>query len=79
MFKHNMDARQRPIRQNKKNKCVSGNGSENFRLGPGTHILLYIFFRFSGKNIIICILKGILLGKKYNFMHFERHFAFQNA
>ena len=29
----------------------------------GTHILL-IFF---------------ISGKKYNFMHFERHFAFQNA
>ena len=35
----------------------------------GTHI-------FSGKNIVLCILKGIL---PYNFMHFERRFAFQNA
>ena len=29
----------------------------------GTHIFLSIFFS----------------GKKYNFMHFERHFAFQKA
>ena len=31
-----------------------------------------IVFMFSGKNIILCILKGIL-------PCFERHFAFQNA
>ena len=29
----------------------------------GTHIFLIVFFS----------------GKKYNFMHFKRHFAFQNA
>ena len=34
-------------------KCVSGNGSENFR--------------------------SFFLESKYNFMHFERFFAFQNA
>ena len=39
----------------------------------GIHKFFNNFF-FSGKNILLCILKG-----KYNFMHFERHFAFQNA
>ena len=39
-------------------KCVSGNESDNFRLGRHT------FF---------------LKKKTHNFMHFERHFAFQNA
>ena len=47
------------LRPNKKNKCVSGNGSDNFR---------YIFF-----------LTIFFLVKKSNDMHFERHFAFQNA
>ena len=31
----------------------------------GTHIFFFLIIFFSGK--------------KYNFMHFERHFAFQNA
>ena len=31
----------------------------------------YNFFRFSGKNTILCILKGNFW-KKYNFMLFER-------
>ena len=43
---------------NKKKRCVSGNGSENFSR-IGTHI----FFS----------------GNKYNFMHFERHFPYQNT
>ena len=44
------------LRPDQKNKCVSGNGSEI--LGRvGTHIFFLIFF--SGKNIILCILKGI--------------------
>ena len=38
----------------------------------GTHIF------FLEKKISLCILKGIS-GKKSNFMHFERQFAFQNA
>ena len=38
---------------NKKNKCVSGNGSEI--LGTPIFILFYFFC----KNIILCILKGI--------------------
>ena len=29
-----------------------------------------------GKRIMFCKKKS---GKKYNFMHFERHFAFQNS
>ena len=28
------------LRPNKKNKCVSGNGSENFRLGRHTYFFL---------------------------------------
>ena len=35
-----------------KNKCVSGNGSENFRKGRHT------YFFFLETNIILCILKG---------------------
>ena len=46
-----------------KNKCVSGNESENFKQCRYT-----CFF-----------LKFVFLEQKYNFMHFERHFAFQNA
>ena len=37
-----------------KNRCVSGNGSENFRYGRHT----YVFFW--EKNVFLCILKGIL-------------------
>ena len=44
------------IRLNKKNKCVLGNGSENFR--EGRHIFLFFNYFFFGKNIILCILKG---------------------
>ena len=47
------------------NKCVSSNGSENFRKGKNT---LFFFF-FFGKNIILCILKG----------EFAFQNAFQNA
>ena len=43
-------SRQIIIRPNKKIN-VSGNGSENFRLDRHTY--------FSGKTIILCILKGI--------------------
>ena len=66
------------IRPNK-NKCVSGNRSENFKVTGkvGTHNYLIYFF---GKNKILCILKGILPFKinkiiyfSINFMHFERH------
>ena len=38
--------------------CVSGNRSENFRLGRHTYHFLILFFL--EKKIILCILKGIL-------------------
>ena len=47
------------MRPNKKNKCVLGNGSENFFGRVGTPILFFFLIFFSGKNIILCILKGI--------------------
>ena len=34
------------IRPNKKNKCVSGNGSENFRWGRHTYFYFFIYFYF---------------------------------
>ena len=37
--------------------------------------ILNNFMHLKGKNMILCILKG----KKYDFMHFERQHAFQNA
>ena len=43
---------------------VSGNGSDNFR--KGRDIYTFLINLFLEKNI-------------YNFMHFERHFAFHNA
>ena len=39
-----------------KNKCVSGSGSENFRLGRHKHFLILFWKR----NMILCILKVIL-------------------
>ena len=53
------------IRPNKKNKCVSGNGSENFRLGRQTYF-------FSGKNIILCILKGEFTFQNAKYIFFPR-------
>ena len=59
------------LRPNKKNKCISGNGSENFRLGRHT-CFFYIFF-FLEKNIILCILKGILPFKMHKIIFFPEN------
>ena len=52
------------------NKHVSSNGSENFRYGKHTY-----FFKlfFSGKNMILCILKGISPFKMHKIIYFPEN------
>ena len=57
------------VRTNKKNKCVSGNGSEKIREGRHTFHFFFILFYF-GNNVILCILKGILPFKIHKFIYF---------
>ena len=59
------------VSPNKKNKCVSGNGSENFRQGMHTYFFLTIFFL--EKNIILCILKGISPFKMHKIIFFPEN------
>ena len=54
------------LRPNKKNKCVSGNGYENFRSGRHT-------YSFLEKNIILCILKCISPFKKHKIIFFPEN------
>ena len=51
------------LKPNKKISVFQVTGLKNL----GRHVFLLIFFLM------------FFSGKKYNFMHFERHFAFQNA
>ena len=51
----------------KKNKCVSGSRSENFRYGRHAY-----FFLTENKNIILCILISILPFKVYKIIFFSR-------
>ena len=72
------------IRPNKKNKCVMGNRSENSREDRHTYFLCHQRnFNHSVRPSVrpSGIMSGayFFLEKKYNFMHFERHFALQNA
>ena len=50
---------------------VSGNESENFRYGRHTYFFLIIFF--SGKNIFLCILKGISPFKLHKLIYSPEH------
>ena len=58
-------------RPNKKNICVSGNWSENFRLGRHTYFFKIIFL-FRKKNKILCILKGMSPFKMHKIIFFLR-------
>ena len=59
------------IRPNEKNKCVSGNGFENFRYGRHTYFFNYFFFLET--NIILCILKGISPFKMHKIIFFPEN------
>ena len=56
------------IRPIKKNKCVSGNGSEILDR-EGRHIFKKNHFLFLKKNVILCILKGILPFKMHQVIY----------
>ena len=58
------------MRPNKNNKCVSGHGSENFRVGTK---FFFNYFFLSGKNTILCILKGILPFKMHKIIFFPEN------
>ena len=57
------------IGPNNKNKCVWGNRSENFSQGRHTYFFLIIFFL--DKNVILCILKGVLPFKMHKIIFFQ--------